>query len=217
MGQIIDEKTMHRMIEGIFPPFNNLHQRPLNKSVVEYILRRRYGQGACIRGKIQLVVGIIAAVISLSWLLLISVPTLIFWVIFEGVSGLIIYSGVSNIRDWKPNEQKIASNNYCLKEAFVTNYEDIFDSDAEDSHIFTFTDGEKVNACSGTNCDRLFYDHGKMGDCCLLLFFEENDIPTYVFDTRWWTLQPDLECFVKRHEINQPTSQATAEQWKSQW
>ena len=215
MIQRIDEKIMLRMIKGI--PFNDLHKRPLNKPIVEYILRRHYGQGAFVSGKMQLIIGIIAAVLSMSWLLLISVPTLIFWVIFEGISGLIIYSGIEDIRNWKPNEQKIASNNYCLKESFVTNFQFFSDCDGADSHIFTFTNGEKVDASPGTNCDSVFYYHGKVGDCCLLLFFEGYDKPAYIFDTRWWTLQPELECFVKRREIKQPTSQSTAEQWKSQW
>ena len=214
----MNDKEKWRMIEGLYQ-YSTLTPRPLNKEIIEYILRRRFAHGASVRGRLQIIIGIFTIVLLTGCLILApGIPMIIMWILLGGVvGGLFIWCGTSNIRNCKPNEQKIVNGSYCLKETFVTKYREIFDSEALDSHIFTFTDGEEESASSGINCDSVFYYHGKVGDRCLLLFFEGYDKPTYVFDTRWWTLQPELECFVQRQQIKQPDLQATADQWKSQW
>ena len=177
--------------------------RPLNKAMVESVLRRRYSRGAKSRGRLQLIGGMI-----LSWILILLsigglttgliIPTIIIDLLLGGIAFVLIRSGMLDRRNADPNERKIVNGCYYLKETYVTDDKLLgHPSDDDRVHAFTFADGEEIHA-GPENCDRAFEDHGKIGDRCYLLYFDEEKNPFFVFDTRWWALQPDLASFVRR-------------------
>ena len=185
---------------------NHAKPLPLSKALVEELLRRRYSRGARRRVTAMVVIGAIccgmAAIMMMCGIALLgpmSLPILIVALLFGSFGVGLIRSGKREQRIEVPNERKIVNGCYYLKESFVTSHEP-FAKPSDDYTVrnFTFTDGEALTALPGTNCDRTFDDYGITGDRCYLLYFDEEKNPFFVFDTRWWALQPDLASFVRR-------------------
>ena len=183
---------------------NHAKPLPLNKALVEELLRRHYSRGAKSRGRLQLIVGIFCFWISILFLIGgiaagLIILSMIMLLLFGGAGGALVHTGIKNKRNTEPNEMKIVNGRYYLKETYVTDHKLLgHPCDDDRKHAFTFADGEEILAAPGTNCDRTFDDYGITGDRCYLLYFDEEKIPFFVFDTRWWALQPDLASFVRR-------------------
>lgn len=177
---------------------------PLNKAVVESLLRWRYSRGAKSRGRLQLIAGIFCFWISILFLIGgiaagLIIPSMIVILLLGGAGGALVHTGIKNKRNAEPNDMKIVNGCYYLKETYVTDHKLLgHPSDDDRTHAFTFADGEEILAAPGRNCDRTFEDYGKIGDRCFLLYFDEEKIPFFVFDAQWWALQPDLASFVRR-------------------
>ena len=185
---------------------NHAKPLPLNKALVEELLRRHYSRGAKSRSSALVVIGAICcgmAAIMMMYGIALWVPmslTILVVALLLGSFGVaMIRAGKREQRNAEPNERKIVNGCYYLKEAYVTSHGP-FVKPSDDCTVrdFTFTDGEALTALPGTNCDRTFDDYGITGDRCYLLYFDEEKIPFFVFDTRWWALQPDVASFVRR-------------------
>lgn len=200
IGEIkLDEKQIENMIHGYAPFCSPDRPRPLNKTVIEYVLSKRYGKGTSKRGRTEIIVGIVFASLFMLALTVPGIWTIIGWLICESFAGLLIWIGVRRMRNWKARESKIIDGDFYLKEVIVAEVEIITDAETLcDTHAVTFATGEMVHVDSIRN-DRTFYENGKTGDKCYLLFFD-SQFTGYVFDARWWALQPDLEAFTKNRQ-----------------